>query len=179
MPLRDLHSHLSPRPRPVNWDPGGPASFSVRLFRLSLSSGSPQAPSRDHLRVDHGVTSASARGSVASVATRDSSAVDVATSYGSPPPPPRATPPVARSYVASPPRCDTANPSTRHGGQTTAATCWPPPTNAVRSHLRVGRSRVRLCPPARAPSGAAMSGNRHPPLAPRDSPQPSLGSTCG
>uniref|UniRef100_A0A0E0QED4 F-box domain-containing protein n=1 Tax=Oryza rufipogon TaxID=4529 RepID=A0A0E0QED4_ORYRU len=89
---------------PVNWDPGGPASFSVRLFRLSLSSGSPQAPSRDHLRVDHGVTSASARGSVASVATRDSSAVDVATSYGSPPPPPRATPPVARSYVASPPR---------------------------------------------------------------------------
>uniref|UniRef100_A0A0E0HKF7 Uncharacterized protein n=1 Tax=Oryza nivara TaxID=4536 RepID=A0A0E0HKF7_ORYNI len=70
MPLRDLHSHLSPRPRLVNRDPGGPASFSVRLFRLSLSSGSPQAPSRDHLRAGHGVTSASARGSVASAATR-------------------------------------------------------------------------------------------------------------
>ncbi|BAS81524.1 Os02g0811700 [Oryza sativa Japonica Group] len=45
MPLHDLHSRLSPRPRP---------------FRLSLSSGSPQAPSRDQLRAGHGVTSASA-----------------------------------------------------------------------------------------------------------------------
>ncbi|EAY87389.1 hypothetical protein OsI_08796 [Oryza sativa Indica Group] len=145
MALHDLHSRLSPRPRPANGDPGGTASFSVRPFCLSLSSGLPQAPSRDHLRTGHGVTSASARGfvasaatrdsanaarlrpswlsasvlshgSVASAATRNSSAVDVATSRGSPPPPPRATPPAARGYVASPPRRDTPNPSTRDGG---------------------------------------------------------------
>ncbi|EEE65625.1 hypothetical protein OsJ_21189 [Oryza sativa Japonica Group] len=45
MPLHDLHSRLSRWPTP---------------FRLSLSSGSPQAPWRDHLRAGHGVTSASA-----------------------------------------------------------------------------------------------------------------------
>nr|BAD16353.1 hypothetical protein [Oryza sativa Japonica Group] len=60
MALRDPHSRLSPCPRPANGDPGGTASFSVRPFCLSLSSGLPQAPSRDHLRTGHGVTSASA-----------------------------------------------------------------------------------------------------------------------
>nr|BAD33062.1 hypothetical protein [Oryza sativa Japonica Group]BAD33294.1 hypothetical protein [Oryza sativa Japonica Group] len=111
MPLHDLHSRLSRWPTP---------------FRLSLSSGSPQAPWRDHLRAGHGVTSASASGSVASAATRDSAnaeglrpswlsvsalshgsvtsaatpnsyAVDVATSRGSPPPPP---PPQEEAHFA-------------------------------------------------------------------------------
>nr|BAD22037.1 hypothetical protein [Oryza sativa Japonica Group]BAD22377.1 hypothetical protein [Oryza sativa Japonica Group] len=70
--------------------------------------------------------SALSHGSVTSAITRNSYAVNVATSRGSPSLPPRATPPAARGYVASPPRRDTANPSTRHGGQTAAATRWPP-----------------------------------------------------
>ncbi|EEE69281.1 hypothetical protein OsJ_28551 [Oryza sativa Japonica Group] len=66
------------------------------------------------------------------------SVVDVTTLRGSPLPPPRATPPAARGNVVSPLRRDMANPSARHGNQTAAATRWPPPpTNAMRSHLRV------------------------------------------
>ncbi|EAZ25040.1 hypothetical protein OsJ_08829 [Oryza sativa Japonica Group] len=146
--------HAAPRPplSPLATAKAVPPQLELRLAASAVEGPTPRGP-RSHLRV--GKPSASARGSIASAATRDSAnaeglrplwlsasalshgsvtsaitrnsyAVNVATSRGSPSLPPRATPPAARGYVASPPRRDTANPSTRHGGQTAAATRWPP-----------------------------------------------------